>query len=92
MTHIPLQLAERYSSVELKNREIFNDLIRRRWIESLTPARTDIKADEDVFIEYEDDEEEPIIIPAIEDFFDSTSRLINHQPFYYRLINAEVKL
>ena len=91
-THRPLQVAERHSPVELKKREIFNEMIKRRWGDSVTPARTDVEANEDVFMEYEDDDEKPRIIPDIEESVDSTGRLINQQPFYDRLINAEVEL
>ena len=87
-----MQVAESHSPVELKKREIFNDLIRRRWGDSVTPTRTDIKADEEIFMEYEDDEEEPRIIPDIEESIDSTGRLLNQQSFYDRLINSEVEL
>ena len=79
--HRSLQVAERHSPVELKKREIFNDLIKRRWGDSVTPARTDVKADEDVFIEYEDEDEEPRIIPDVEESVDSTGLLLNQQNF-----------
>ena len=45
-THRPLQVSERHSPVEIKKREIFYNLIRRRWGDSVTPARTEVKADE----------------------------------------------
>ena len=74
---IPLQVAEKHSPVEIKKREIFNDLIRRRWGDSVTPARTDIKADVDVFIAYEDEDEKTRITPDIEESVDSNGRLLN---------------
>ena len=43
-------------------------------------------------MEYEDEDEEPRIIPGIEESVDSAGRLLNQQPFYDRLINAEVEL
>ena len=57
-THRPLHVAKRHSHVELHKREIFNDLIKRRLGDSVTPERSDVKADEDVFMEHEDDDEE----------------------------------
>ena len=42
--------------------------------------------------EYEDEYEEPRIIPDIEEPVDSTGKPINQQPFYDKLINAEVQL
>ena len=89
---MPLKLAEGDSPFELKKREIFNGLIRGRWGDSVTPAMTDVKADEDVFIQYEDDDEKPRIMLDIEKSIDSTSRLINQKPFYDRLINVEFGL
>ena len=91
-THMDLQVFERHSPVELKKREIFNDLIKRRWEDSVTLVRTYVKADEYVFMEYEDDDEEPRIALDIEESVDLTGMLINQQPFYDRLINAEVVL
>ena len=74
-THRPMQVAERHSPIEsdvsiergfIGYIEIFNDLIRRRWGDTVTPARTDVKADEDVFMECKDDGEEHRIISDIE--------------------------
>ena len=96
-----MQVAERHSLIErdvsiergfIGYIEIFDDLIRRRWGGTVTPARTDVKADEDFFMKYEDDGEEPRIIPDTKESVDSTGRLLNQQPFYDRLVNAEVEL
>ena len=59
---------------------------------SVTLARSDVKAVEDVFMEHEDDEEEPRTTLDIEESVESTGRLLNQQPFYDRLINAEVEM
>ena len=97
----PLQLSERHSPVErdvsiergfIDYIEIFDDLIRRRWGGTVTPERTDVKADEDFFMKYEDDGEETRIIPDKKESGDSTGRLLNQQPSYDRLVNAEVEL
>ena len=89
-THRPLQVAEIHSPVEVKKREIFAALIKQRWGDSVTPSEeveAVLECDE-----YEDDYEEPRIIPDIESPVDSTGRAINQQPFYDKLINAEVQL
>ena len=52
--------------------------------------RSDVKADEDVLIENEDDDEKPRIMPDVEASFNSTGRLINQQPSCDRLINIKV--
>ena len=86
-----MQVAEKHSPIEsdvsiergfIGYVDIFNDLIRRRWGDSVTPTRTDIKAEEDVFMECEDDVEEPRIILDIGEFVESTGRLLNQQSFY----------
>ena len=56
--HMPLQVAESHSPVELNKREIHNNLIKRTWGDSVTPARTYVKADEDVLVECEDNDKE----------------------------------
>ena len=58
----------------------------------VTPEKTDVKFDEHVFIEHEDDDEAPRIIPCIKESIDSTDILINQQHFYDTLINTEVEL
>ena len=50
------------------------------------------KSEDESFEEYSDDFEEPRIIPKVEDSVDSSSRLINQQPMYNRIINAEVQM
>ena len=81
-----MQVAEMHSVIEsyvsiergfISYIDIFNDLIRRRWEDSVTSARTNVKDDEDIFIEHEDDREEPRIMPDIEESVDSTDRLLN---------------
>ena len=45
-----------------------------------------------MFISYEDEDEKTRITPDIEESVDSNGRLLNQQPFYDRLINAEAEL
>ena len=42
-------------------------------------------------MEHDDDGEEPIMTPCIEESVYSTGRLLNQQPFHDRLINSEVE-
>ena len=69
-----MQLAKKHSPIEsdvsieqgfIGYIAIFNDLIKRRWGDAVTPAKTDDKSDDDVFMEHEDDEEELRIIPDV---------------------------
>ena len=59
--------------------------------DSVTPIKLDVKLEDD-FHECADDGEEPMTMPDIKDSVDSTSKVINQQHFYDRLINAEVEL
>jgi hypothetical protein len=86
----PLNTAELHSITEAKKRQIYDALIERRWGTSMS-APPDKPKDEE-FEEYQDDYEEPRIIPDIEDMVDSGGRLLNQQPMYDRIINAEVQL
>ena len=85
-THRPIKVSERHSSIEIDVSiergfigyiEISNDLMRRRWGDAVTPERTDVKADGDVFMEHEDDKKEPRMIPDIEKSVDSTGRSLS---------------
>jgi hypothetical protein len=86
----PLNTAEKHSPTETKKRTIFDTLIERRWGTSMSapPAETE----ETKFDEYSDDEEAARIIPDVEDTVDANGRLLEQQPMYDRIINAEVQL
>jgi hypothetical protein len=86
----PLNTAELHSSTEAKKRSIYDALIEGRWGTAMSAPPKESKEDE--FEEYTDDDEQPRIIPDIEDSVDSNGRLINQQPMYDRIINAEVQL
>ena len=90
-SHRPLTVAELHSDVDVKKREFFDKLIEERWGTSINPAKNSIENDKK-FEEYLDEHEDPRVIPDIEDAVDSTGRLINQQPMYDRLLNAEVLL
>ena len=62
---------------------------------SINPPKTQTTNDdknENDFEEYGDDDEEPRLIPEIEDCTDANGRLLDQQPTYDKLINAEVLL
>ena len=85
-----LNVSELYSPKEKKKREKFDALIGRIWGTSInTPT---IMEAEEKWEEYEDEKEEPITIPEIEYTVNANISLINQQPAYDNLINAEVKL
>jgi hypothetical protein len=93
----PLRVEELHSPEELRKREIFDALIERRWGTSINPPKdsTDddtAKDDDDTWEEYEDADESARTIPEIEDTVDAGGRLLNQQPAYDKLINAEVQL
>jgi hypothetical protein len=87
----PLCVEELRSSEEQKKREIFGALIERRWGTSINPPTDTAKNDED-WEEYEDPDEPARTVHDIEDTVDSRGHLLNQQPAYDRLINAEVQL
>ncbi len=85
-----LTVAEIHSPVVSKQQKIYDTLIERRWGTSMSAPPKESK--DNTFEEYEDDDEEPRIIPEVEDTVDSNGRLLEQQPMYDKLINAEVAL
>jgi hypothetical protein len=85
-----LNMAELHSPTETKKRAIYDALIAGRWGTSMSapPEETD----ENSFNEYSDDDEEARIIPGVKDTVDAKGRLLEQQPMYDRIINAEVQL
>ena len=88
-SHCPLNMAESYSPVEQKKRDVFDELIQRRWGDSITPPNPNAHENETNEDDHNPTEE---IDPVMEDAVDSTGRAINQQPLYDKLINAEVML
>ena len=93
----PLNPDEIHSDVEAAKRKLFDELIERRWGTSINPPNpisSDVSKDTDdnEWEEAYDNDEDARVIPDVEDTVDSTGRLINQQPLYDRLINAEVQL
>lgn len=88
----PLQTAELHSESEIKKRQIFDELIERRWGTSITPPKTEGIETDNEFEYYEDDDEEPRVVEDIEQPVDATGKPLDLQPAYDTLINAEVRL
>jgi hypothetical protein len=89
-TSRPLHIAELHSPTEAKKRETFDALIERRWGTSINPPPASPEPED--FEEYSDDDEEPRIIPEIDEPVDSTGKLLNQQPTYDQIISAKVQL
>ena len=85
----PLKVDEIHSPVEIKKREVFDELIQRRWGTPMTPPNTQQPK---AFEKYEDHEQQEQPTLEVEDIVDSTGKLINQQPAYDQIINAEVQL
>lgn len=88
-SHRPLQTSELHSPSEEKKRRIFDALIERRWGTSISPPQTQPSKDFDL---YEDETERPNPMPDTEDTVDADGRLLDQQPAYDTMINAEVLL
>ena len=85
----PLKVDEIHSPVEIKKREVFDELIKRRWGTPMTPPNTQQPK---AFEKYEDHEQQEQPTLEVEDIVDSTGKLINQQPAYDQIITAEVQL
>ena len=83
------------SETELQKRKLFDELIERRWGSSIKPPKNvspDEDQDDNNFEEYSDSDEDARIIPDIEDTVDLTGKLLNQQPAYDAILNAEVQM
>ena len=85
----PLKVDEIHIPVEIKKREVFDERIKRRWGTPMTPPNTQQPK---AFEKYEDHEQQEQPTLEVEDIVDSTGKLINQQPAYDQIINAEVQL
>ena len=92
----PLTVAELNSPEEKERRKIFDKCIEKRWGTSISPPKQQEidAADElhETWEPWEDDDEKPKTVPEIEDAVDANGRLLDQQPAYDRIINAEVML
>ena len=87
----PLKVEETHSEREKEMRRIFDRLIERRWGTAMTPPNCTTTDTDDSYDEYEDDYEDPRVLPDIEDTVDSKGKLLNQMPAYDQL-KAEVSL
>jgi hypothetical protein len=85
-SHRPLQTSELHSPSEENKRRIFDELIERRWGTSISPPPMHHTKDSEAY------EDNPNIMPDIEDTVDANGKLLNQQPAYDTMINAEVQL
>ena len=83
-----MKVDEIHSPVEIKKRVVLDELIERRWGSPITPSNLQ---QQNVFKKYEDDEQQEQLTLEVEDIVDSTGKLINQQPAYDQIINAELK-
>ena len=92
----PLQTAELHSPIEIKKRKVFDELIERRYGNSTTSAKTKNSNVNEPDAEDEADDEPTLDstgeMPDVEDVMDITGKLLDQQPLYDKLINAEVQL
>ena len=88
----PLHASEEYSPTEIKKRQLFDELIERRYGTSTSPPPKISKPNDDEFENYEDDDEPSRPVPEIEDMVDTNGRLLNQLPAYDRLLQAEVQM
>lgn len=86
----PLHAIEIRSKTEIKKRSIFYELIERKWGSSVDPPSEPPPQDD--FVEYEDSDEDPIVIPEFDDPVDAAGQVINQQPLYDWLIHTELIL
>ena len=85
----PLKVDELHSPVEIKKREVFDEHIEKRWGSPMTPSNTQ---QQNIFERYEDTEQQEQPTLEVEDIVDSTRKLINQQPGYDQINNAEAQL
>ena len=87
----PLTMAEIRSPIEIKERKVFDKLVNRRWGTLINPPNAVVHEGDKDFEPYEDDDEAARIIPDIKDIVDKDGKLLDQQPAYDTMINAEVQ-
>ena len=93
----PLTITEKHSMVENKKRDVFNALIERRMGTSINPPPTTEYGDPTVDDltnqnNLDDEMDELVESPDHEDILDSTGRILEQQPAFDKIINAEVMI
>jgi hypothetical protein len=91
----PLNPSEIHSEVEIRKRKVFDELIERRHGTSINPPKP-MKGESDTKepdgADGEADTEPAGELPDIEDILDATEKVLNQQPMWDKLINAEIIL
>ena len=91
----PLQIEEINSDTEREKRRLFDQLIERRWGQSMNGTKRELDDSDIIDNElelYNTLEERAKQVPSMDDTVDASGRLINQQPIYDNLLNAEVQL
>eukprot|EP00957_Ditylum_brightwellii_P028627 2162760-Ditylum_brightwellii.AAC.1 len=87
-----LNVEELNSKTEIRSRNLFDSLIERRWGMSMNPPPDTTPDDRDPYDEYADDDEKARSLPEMEEKVDAIGTMIDQQPAYDKIINAEVQL
>ena len=93
----PLTTAEIHSPTEAKKRKIFDELIERRHGTSINPpkpTKSSKGSDSEWDSDSEDDSDEQSTegVPDVEDIVDSTGKILDQQPAWDKMINADIML
>ena len=91
----PLTQLEQNSETEKEKRSVFTELVGKRWgTSAFPPPEVEVAADklDYEFSPYEDEDEEPHLIPDFDDPVDSTGHAIDLQPAYDQIINTELMM
>jgi len=91
----PLNPSEIHSEVEIRKRKVFDGLIERRHGTSINPPKPmkgEPETNEPNDAEDGADIEPAGELPDIEDILDSTGKILNQQPMWDNMINAEIIL
>eukprot|EP00957_Ditylum_brightwellii_P115545 8813031-Ditylum_brightwellii.AAC.1 len=67
-------------------------MIKRRWGLTMNPPLETAPNNQDLCEEYGDDDEIARSLPEVEETMDTNGTLIDQQPAYDKIINAEVQL
>ena len=86
----PLTTTERHSPVEEKKQNVFDGLIERRMGTSINPPPTTDETTKQN--DLDNDMDEPVESPDHEDILNSMGRILEQQPAFDKIINAEVMI
>eukprot|EP00957_Ditylum_brightwellii_P139880 10659441-Ditylum_brightwellii.AAC.1 len=88
----PLNVAELNSETKIRSHKLFDSMIERRWGTSMNPPPETTPDNQDSYEEYEDNHKIARLLPEVEKTVDANSTLIDQQPAYDGISNAEVQL